>query len=67
MKDLREDFSASLYADWKDKINVFSHRERAKASKERELDGWAYLLMMKTLTMNWIAWQTLKNKNLKRI
>ncbi|RVZ95409.1 HNH endonuclease [Helicobacter pylori] len=38
LKDLREDFSASLYADWKDKINAFSHRERAKASKEREGD-----------------------------
>ncbi|PDX43255.1 HNH endonuclease [Helicobacter pylori] len=38
LKDLREDFSASLYADLKDKINVFSHRDRAKASKERELE-----------------------------
>ncbi|MFP5954362.1 HNH endonuclease [Helicobacter pylori] len=38
LKDLREDFSASLYADWKDKINAFSHRERAKASKEREFE-----------------------------
>ncbi len=38
LKDLREDFSASLYADWKDKINAFSHRERTKASKEREGD-----------------------------
>ncbi|WP_120915201.1 HNH endonuclease [Helicobacter pylori] len=38
LKDLREDFSASLYADWKDKINAFSHRERAKASKEHGLD-----------------------------
>ncbi len=39
LKDLREDFSASLYADWKDRINAFSHRERAKASKERELEN----------------------------
>ncbi|WRG08502.1 HNH endonuclease [Helicobacter pylori] len=39
LKDLREDFSASLYADWKDKINAFSHRERAKVSKERELEN----------------------------
>ncbi|RVZ45748.1 HNH endonuclease [Helicobacter pylori] len=39
LKDLREDFSASLYADWKDKINAFSHRDRAKASKERELEN----------------------------
>ncbi len=39
LKDLREDFSASLYADWKNKINAFSHRERAKASKERELEN----------------------------
>lgn len=38
LKDLRENFSASLYADLKDKISAFSHRERAKASKERELD-----------------------------
>ncbi|MGL2438127.1 HNH endonuclease [Helicobacter pylori] len=38
LKDLREDFSASLYADLKDKINAFSHRDRAKASKEREGD-----------------------------
>ncbi len=34
LKDLREDFSASLYADLKDKINAFSYRDRAKASKE---------------------------------
>ncbi len=39
LKDLREDFSASLYADWKDKISAFSHRERAKVSKERELEN----------------------------
>ncbi len=38
LKDLRENFSASLYADLKDKINAFSHRERAKASKEREFE-----------------------------
>ncbi|MCQ2761314.1 HNH endonuclease [Helicobacter pylori] len=38
LKDLREDFSASLYADWKDRINAFSHRDHAKASKERELE-----------------------------
>ncbi len=39
LKDLREDFSFSLYADWKDKINAFSHRDRAKASKEQELEN----------------------------
>ncbi|MGL2902981.1 5-amino-6-(5-phosphoribosylamino)uracil reductase [Helicobacter pylori] len=39
LKDLRENFSASLYADLKDKISAFSHRERAKASKERELEN----------------------------
>ncbi|PUD62915.1 5-amino-6-(5-phosphoribosylamino)uracil reductase [Helicobacter pylori] len=39
LKDLREDFSASLYADLKDKISAFSHRERAKVSKERELEN----------------------------
>ncbi|MGL2648094.1 HNH endonuclease [Helicobacter pylori] len=38
LKDLRENFSASLYADLKDNINVFSHRDRAKASKEREFE-----------------------------
>ncbi len=42
LKDLRENFSASLYADLcadlKDKINAFSYRDRAKASKERELE-----------------------------
>ncbi|WQY62650.1 HNH endonuclease [Helicobacter pylori] len=38
LKDLREDFSTSLYADLKDRINAFSHRDRAKASKERELE-----------------------------
>ncbi|EMG84449.1 hypothetical protein [Helicobacter pylori] len=42
LKDLRENFSASLYADLcadlKNKINAFSHRDRAKASKERELE-----------------------------
>ncbi len=39
LKDLREDFSFSLYADLKNKINAFSHRDRAKASKERELEN----------------------------
>ncbi|MGL2605310.1 HNH endonuclease [Helicobacter pylori] len=39
LKDLRENFSASLYADWKDKINAFSKKDRAKASKERELEN----------------------------
>ncbi|WP_411962605.1 HNH endonuclease [Helicobacter pylori] len=39
LKDLRENFSASLYADLKDKISAFSHRDRAKASKERELEN----------------------------
>ncbi|MCQ2652240.1 HNH endonuclease [Helicobacter pylori] len=38
LKDLREDFSASLYADLKGNINAFSHRDRVKASKEREGD-----------------------------
>lgn len=39
LKDLREDFSFSLYADLKDKINAFSKKDRAKASKERELEN----------------------------
>lgn len=38
LKDLRENFSTSLYADWKNKINAFSHKDRAKASKKRELE-----------------------------
>ncbi|GAA7957196.1 HNH endonuclease [Helicobacter pylori] len=38
LKDLRENFSASLYADLKDKINAFSHRECVMASKEREFE-----------------------------
>ncbi|XNZ27916.1 HNH endonuclease [Helicobacter pylori] len=38
LKDLREDFSFSLYADLKDKISAFSYRDRATTSKERELD-----------------------------
>ncbi|MGL2408649.1 HNH endonuclease [Helicobacter pylori] len=39
LKDLREDFSTSLCADLKDKINAFSHRDRATTSKERELEN----------------------------
>ncbi|EJB97880.1 HNH endonuclease [Helicobacter pylori] len=38
LKDLRENFSTSLYADLKDNINAFSHRDRATTSKEREGD-----------------------------
>ncbi|GAA8731702.1 HNH endonuclease [Helicobacter pylori] len=38
LKGLREDFSFSLYADLKDKISAFSHRDRTKASKEHGLD-----------------------------
>ncbi|GAA8345943.1 HNH endonuclease [Helicobacter pylori] len=38
LKDLRENFSASLYADLKDRINAFSNKDHAKASKERELE-----------------------------
>ncbi|QQW87345.1 5-methyltetrahydrofolate--homocysteine methyltransferase [Helicobacter pylori] len=36
LKDLREDFSFSLYADLKDRINA--NLDRTKASKEQELD-----------------------------
>ncbi len=35
---MRENFSASLYADLKDKISAFSHRDRATNSKEHGLD-----------------------------
>ncbi|GAA9377408.1 HNH endonuclease [Helicobacter pylori] len=38
LKDLREDFSLSLYADLKDRINAYSNSDRAKAPKEQELD-----------------------------
>ncbi len=38
LKDLRENFSFSLYADLKDKINASSKKDRAKASKEREFE-----------------------------
>ncbi len=38
LKDLRENFSFSLYADLKDNINAFSHRDRATTSKEHGLD-----------------------------
>ncbi|NHA55688.1 HNH endonuclease [Helicobacter pylori] len=38
LKDLREDFSASLYADLKNRINASSNPDRAKASKEHGLD-----------------------------
>ncbi|GAA9514738.1 HNH endonuclease [Helicobacter pylori] len=38
LKDLRQDFSFSLYADLKDRINDSSKSDRIKASKEQELD-----------------------------
>ncbi len=38
LKDLRQDFSFSLYADLKDRINASSNSDRIKASKEQELD-----------------------------
>lgn len=38
LKDLREDFSFSLYADLKNRINASSNSDRAKAPKEQELD-----------------------------
>ncbi|WP_423973018.1 hypothetical protein [Helicobacter pylori] len=38
LKDLREDFSFSLYAELKDKISASSHRDRATTSKEHGLD-----------------------------
>ncbi|NHA88400.1 HNH endonuclease [Helicobacter pylori] len=42
LKDLRENFSASLYADLcadlKDKINAFSNKDRTTTSKEHGLD-----------------------------
>ncbi len=38
LKDLREDFSLSLYADLKDRINASSKSDHAKAPKEQELD-----------------------------
>ncbi|GHP53668.1 hypothetical protein JP0044_06750 [Helicobacter pylori] len=38
LKDLRQDFSFSLYADLKDRINASSKSDRAKVPKEQELD-----------------------------
>ncbi|WQR77653.1 HNH endonuclease [Helicobacter pylori] len=38
LKDLREDFSFSLYADLKNRFNASSKSDRTKASKERELE-----------------------------
>ncbi|EQD89540.1 hypothetical protein HPSA50_1869 [Helicobacter pylori SouthAfrica50] len=38
LKDLREDFSFSLYAELKDKISASSHRDRATTPKEHGLD-----------------------------
>ncbi|GAA8286061.1 HNH endonuclease [Helicobacter pylori] len=38
LKDLRENFSASLYADLKERINASSKSDRATTSKEHELD-----------------------------
>ncbi len=38
LKDLREDFSFSLYADLKNRINASSKSDRATNSKEYELD-----------------------------
>ncbi|GAA8137473.1 HNH endonuclease [Helicobacter pylori] len=38
LKDLREDFSFSLYADLKNRFNASSKSDRIKASKEHELD-----------------------------
>ncbi len=38
LKDLREDFSASLYADLKNRINASSNPDRATNSKEHGLD-----------------------------
>ncbi|WRB97154.1 HNH endonuclease [Helicobacter pylori] len=39
LRDLRENFSASLYADLKNRVNASSKPDRAKASKERELEN----------------------------
>ncbi|ADU79315.1 HNH endonuclease [Helicobacter pylori] len=38
LKDLREDFSFSLYADLKGRVNASSKSDRATTSKEHELD-----------------------------
>ncbi|GAA8465668.1 hypothetical protein VN1183_07920 [Helicobacter pylori] len=38
LKDLRQDFSFSLYADLKDRINASSKSDRTKAPKDQELD-----------------------------
>ncbi|GAA8461074.1 HNH endonuclease [Helicobacter pylori] len=38
LKDLREDFSLSLYADLKDRVNASSKSDRATTSKEQEFE-----------------------------
>lgn len=38
LKDLRQDFSFSLYADLKDRINASSKSDRTKTPKDQELD-----------------------------
>ncbi|MFP6160142.1 HNH endonuclease [Helicobacter pylori] len=38
LKDLREDFSFSLYTDLKNRFNASSKSDRAKSSKEREFE-----------------------------
>ncbi|GAA8160620.1 HNH endonuclease [Helicobacter pylori] len=38
LKDLREEFSFSLYADLKDRINASSKSDRSKVPKDQELD-----------------------------
>ncbi len=52
LKDLREDFSFSLYADLKDKINAFSHRDRATTFKEHGLDLMSVDFEILTLAKN---------------
>ncbi len=62
LKDLRENFSFSLYADLKDKISAFSHRDRAKVSKEREFEK-----NLEDLTPSFRETSALSNDDLERM
>ncbi len=59
---MRENFSFSLYADLKDKISAFSHRDRAKVSKEREFEK-----NLEDLTPSFRETSALSNDDLERM
>lgn len=62
LKDLREDFSFSLYADLKNRINASSKSDRAKVSKEREFEK-----NLEDLTPSFRETSALSNDDLERM